>query len=228
MNRKGEAGVPAADSMDQITNFHVNSQYSSLITLDVMQGHFATSSSHINYYIDMTLLKTKRREAKACAKTLAQEYVVTTDIDTIICLDDTDIIGAYLADELANAGRLSTSSQNAIYIMTPEMTTSGQLFFRENYLPMIQGKNVLVLLATATTGKTISTALSCIEYYGGSIAGIAAIFSAAKEANGMKINAIFTTEDIPGYATFPAGKCPMCAAKQPLNAIVNSHGYSKL
>ena len=214
--------------MDNTTSFLVNSQYSNLITLDVTQGHFATSSSHINYYIDMTILKSKRREAKAVAKTLAQEYSVSTDVDAIVCLDDTDIIGAYLADELANSGQISQHSQNAIYILVPEQTTVGQLFFRDNYLPLISGKNVLVLLATATTGKTINTALDCIEYYGGSIAGISAIFSATKEVHGMKINSIFSTDDIPGYGTYSAGKCPMCAAKQPLNAIVNSHGYSKL
>ncbi len=210
------------------TNFlNIYSQYNNLIALHVTPGHFVTSSSHINYYIDMTSLKTRRNEAKAAAKALVQEYVTSTVIDTIICLDGTDIIGAYLADELTSAGILSANINNTVYIITPEQNSVGQLIFRENYMPMIRDKNILVLLATATTGKTVRTALECIEYYGGKIAGVSSIFSAAGEINGQKINTIFTSADIPDYATYKASECPLCQGKKPINAIVNSFGYAK-
>lgn len=208
--------------------FELHSQYNNLITLQIMPGHFATSSSHINYYIDMTSLKARRNEAKAVAKALVQEYVASTIIDTIVCLDGTDIIGAYLADELTSAGILSANIHNTVYIITPEQSSTGQLIFRDNYMSMIQGKNILVLLATATTGKTIKTALECIEYYGGNIVGVSSIFSAAKEIHNQKINTIFTTDDITGYATYPANECPLCKNGTRINAIINSHGYSRL
>ena len=38
--------------------------------LRVAKGHFATSHSHINYYIDVTTQKTRLSEAKAVAKEL--------------------------------------------------------------------------------------------------------------------------------------------------------------
>ena len=41
--------------------------------LRVAQGHFATSHSHMNYYIDITMQKTSLSEANA----LAQEFVAT-------------------------------------------------------------------------------------------------------------------------------------------------------
>ena len=214
--------------MEDTNQFKIYSQYNNLIALKVTPGHFATSSSHINYYIDMTSLKSRRNEAKAVAKALVQEYVASTVIDTIVCLDGTDIIGAYLADELTSEGILSANIHNTVYIITPEQSSTGQLIFRENYMPMIQGKNVLVILATATTGKTLKTALECIEYYGGTIAGVSSIFSAAKDINGQSINTIFTSNDVPGYLTYSAGECPLCKAKHPINAIINSHGYSKL
>lgn len=214
--------------MENTNSFKINSQYNNLISLTATPGHFATSSSHINYYIDMTSLKSRRNEAKAVAKALVQEYVATTVIDTIICLDGTDIIGAYLADELTSAGILSANLHNTVYIITPEQNAMGQLMFRENFLPMIRNKHVLVLLATATTGKTVKTALECIEYYRGTIAGVSSIFSAAKEIHGQRVNTIFTTDDIPNYATYSATECPMCKAGQQINAIVNSFGYAKL
>lgn len=214
--------------MQNTNTFQVNSQYNNLITLNVTPGHFATSSSHINYYIDMTDLKSRRNAAKEVAKALVQEYVATTQIDTIVCLDETNVIGAYLAEELLSAGYLSANLNNSAYIITPEQHSGGQLIFRENYMHMIRGKNILVLLATATTGKTVYTALECIEYYGGKVVGVSSIFSAAKEIHGEKVNTIFTTEDIPNYATHPANDCPMCKAGHPINAIINSHGYSSL
>ena len=214
--------------MENTNTFKIYSKYNNLIALNVTPGHYATSSSHINYYIDMTSLKSRRNEAKAVAKALVQEYVATTVIDTIVCLDGTNVIGAYLADELLSAGILSANLHNSAYIVSPEQHSGGQLIFRENYMSMIRGKNILVLLATATTGKTLHTALECIEYYGGTVAGVSSIFSAANEIHGNRVNTIFTTEDIPDYATHPATECPMCKSGQPIQAIINSHGYSSL
>ena len=155
--------------MENTNTFKVQSTSSNLISLNVTPGHYATSSSHINYYIDMTSLKSRRSEAHAAAKVLATRYAATTIIDTIVCLDGTNVIGAYLADELLNTGILSANLHNTAYIISPEQHSGGQLIFRENYLSMIKGKHVLVLLATATTGKTLQTALECIEYYGGEV-----------------------------------------------------------
>ena len=75
--------------MENTNTFKVQSTSSNLISLNVTPGHYATSSSHINYYIDMTSLKSRRSEAHAAAKVLAARYVATTIIDTIVCLDGT-------------------------------------------------------------------------------------------------------------------------------------------
>jgi len=93
---------------------------------------------------------------------------------------------------------------------------------------MVKGKNVLLLLATATTGKTLNQSLECIEYYGGRVRGIGAIFSAVKESHGIPINAIFSPDDIRGYQTYRFKDCPMCQKEMKVEAIVNAYGYSKL
>ena len=214
--------------MDNTNFLKIYSDYNNLISLNIAPGHFATSSSHINYYIDMTTLKCRSNEARAVAKAMVQEYVASTIIDTIVCMDGTETIGAYLAEELSNAGIMSANAHQTVYIVTPEQTTAGQLIFKDNYMPMIKGKNVLLLLATASTGKTVKTALECIQYYGGAIAGVSSIFSAAQEIQGHKINTIFTTKDFTNYGTYSASECPMCKSGMPINALVNRHGYSKL
>ena len=115
-----------------------------------------------------------------------------------------------------------------MYIVTPEVNPGGQLLFRDNTQPMIRGKHCLLLLASATTGKTVARAAECVQYYGGQIAGVSAIFSASKEVAGVQIHSIFGEEDIPGYRTYEFNHCPLCERQQKIDAIVNSYGYSRL
>ena len=194
----------------------------------VIPGHFATNHSHINYYVDMTIMKSRKSEAAAAASVLARKYSTSTYTDTIICMDGCEVIGAYLADELTASGIMSLNQHQTMYIVTPEVNPGGQLIFRDNMQMMINGKHCLLLLASATTGRTIARAMECIQYYGGIIEGISSIFSASKTVNGMEINYIFGEEDLADYKTFDAAHCPMCAKRQKIDAIVNSFGYSKL
>jgi orotate phosphoribosyltransferase len=215
------------DNLEHKT-MRVSSSYNNTLNIKVVDGHFATNHSHINKYIDMTTLKSRRRMAMAAAKSMSTEYLATTIVDTIVCMDGTEVIGAYLASALTDNGIVSMNQHQTIYIMTPEVHSSGQLIFRDNLQPMIKGKNVLLLLASATTGKTIKQSLECIEYYGGIISGISAIFSATEEVAGHQVHTLFNTKDIPDYMTYPYDKCPMCQAGSKIEAIVNSYGYSML
>lgn len=206
----------------------VYSRYNNSLSVKIIPGHFATNHSHINYYMDMTTLKTRQSMALAAAKSIVHEYVNSTVIDTIVCMDGTEVIGAYLAEELSAAGFMSMNSHKTIYVISPEMNSVGQLIFRDNLQPMIQNKHVLLLLATATTGRTIEQALECIKYYQGSVAGVSALFSAVDEINGHEIHSIFKTDDFPEYQTYTSTECPYCQAGEKLDAIVNSYGYMKL
>ena len=214
--------------MENTNTFKVQSTSSNLISLNVTPGHYATSSSHINYYIDMTSLKSRRSEAHAAAKVLAARYAATTIIDTIVCLDGTNVIGAYLADELLNTGILSANLHNTAYIISPEQHSGGQLIFRENYLSMIKGKHVLVLAASVTTGYTVQGAVEAIRYYGGEPAGIAAIFATETECAGYPVRSIFDPNDLPDYRSYDAHNCPWCKEGKKIDALVNSFGYSSI
>ena len=201
---------------------------SGAVALKVAQGHFATNHSHINYYIDITTLKTRLSDAEAVARELAQKYVTSTVIDTIVCLDGTQVIGTLLAQELTRAGYLSMNAHGTIYVVTPEYNSNSQMIFRDNIQPMIQGKHVIVLMASVTTGITIRKSMECISYYGGMLVGISAIFSAVDEVEGQPVNAVFHKDDIPDYQSCAMHDCPLCKEGRRIDALVNSFGYSKL
>ena len=196
--------------------------------LRVSRGHFATNHSHINYYIDVSTQKTRLSEAKAVASELVSYYTHSTVVDTILCLDGTQVIGTCLADELTKGNYININAHQTIYVLTPEHTSGSQLIFRDSLLSAIKGKHVLILAASVTTGYTAKSAVEAIRYYGGQIAGIAAIFATVDSCMGHPVRSVFNPKDLSDYATYPSHECPMCKSGQKIDALVNSFGYSKL
>lgn len=198
------------------------------IQLKIYPGHFMTPQSHITHYLDLTTMISRSSEAHRVAETLASYYEITTTVDTIVCMDGMEVVGAYLAEELTKNGIFSMNAHQTIYITSPEYDQAGQMIFRDNTKPMIKDKNVLILNGSITTGKTLNRAIESILYYGGHIPGVAAIFSAVNSIAGLEIRSIFHQRDIPEYGTYQAGKCPLCQKQQKIDALVNGFGYSKL
>ncbi len=198
------------------------------VPLRYARGHFATNHSHINYYIDITYQKTRLSEAKITARQLVSHFINNTPVDTILCLDGTAVLGACLADELTKSGFCTINQHQTIYVIEPEYNANSQIIFRENIQPMIRGKHVLILMASVTTGFTAGKSIEAIHYYGGHVAGVAGIYRAVDEAGGYPVRSIYSVEDLPDYQSYDYRECPFCKAGQPLDALVNSFGYSKL
>ena len=180
--------------------------------LRVAKGHFATSHSHINYYIDVTTQKSRLSEAKAVAKELVSAYQHSTIVDTVLCLDGTQVIGTCLANELTKDGFANMNAHQTIYVITPEYTTGSQIILRDNL----------------ATGYTVQAAVEAVNYYGGMVAGLSAIFATTHECMGYPVTSIFDPASLPDYASFDSRDCPMCKAGQHIDALVNSFGYSAL
>ena len=222
------------------------------LALKVTKGHFSSDRFHINYYIDMTDLKMRQRNAEEFAKAIVEKYVkrvtltpviglvseamnqmaatnaTKAPIDTIICMDGCEAIGAYIAKELSEVGFATTNTHKTTYILTPEFDSTGQMVVRENIKPMLKGKHVLVVLATAMSGHTIAKSLRCISSYGGIVEGISCIFSAISEIEGHPVNSVFEASDLEGFRLSEPDNCPDCKAGVKLDAIVNSYGYTVL
>ena len=200
----------------------------SSLFLRVAKGHFATSHSHINYYIDVTTQKSRLSEAKAVAKELVAAYQHSTIVDTVLCLDGTQVIGTCLANELTKDGFANMNAHQTIYVITPEYTTGSQIILRDNLAPMVKGKHVLILAASITTGYTVQGAVGAIRYYGGEPAGVTAIFATVDECAGYPVASIFDPHDLPDYQSYDAHSCPWCKEGKKIDALVNSFGYSSL
>ena len=198
------------------------------LLLRVQKGHFATSHSHINYFIDVTMQKSRLSEAKAIAKELLSYYQTTTIIDTILCLDGMQVVGTCLAEELTNNNFMNLNAHGTIYVVTPEYTSGSQIIFRDTIAPAITGKNVLVLAASVVTGYTVKSAIEAITYYGGRVAGISGIFATVDKYLGYDVASAFNPNDLPGYASFAPHECPLCRAGNRIEGLVNNFGFSKI
>ena len=198
------------------------------VFLRIAKGHFATNHSHTNYYIDVTTQKTRLSEAKAVAKELVSHYRTTTIVDTVLCLDGTQVIGTCLANELTRDGFVNMNAHQTIYVVTPEYTSGSQILFRDNIAPMITGKHVLILAASISTGYSVKSAIEAVKYYGGQVAGLSSIFARVDECQGYPVTSIFNPHDLTDYESYDAYACPYCKAGQKIDALVNSFGYSRL
>lgn len=198
------------------------------VILRAYPGHFITPNAHSNYYLDMTAIKSRTHEARAAAIEFAKKIPPTTVVDTIVCMEGTQVIGAYLADELTKSGFVNVNVYKAINVVTTELSSTGQYIVRDNLKPMFEGKNVIILVATAATGQTIAKVAEAIKYYGAKVRGICSVFSVANTCFGKPIYSLFSVKDLPDYRNTSAEECPMCKNGQAVDAIANPFGYSKL
>ena len=196
--------------------------------LRIARGHFATNHSHINYYVDITYQKTRLSEAKDSARELVSHFINDTPVDTVICLDGTAVLGAFVAEELTNTGFQTLNQHQTIYVVEPEYHGNSQLIFRDNIQPMLRNKHVLILMASVTTGFTAKRAIEAIGYYGGHVAGVASIYRAVDEVEGYPVRSVYSIQDLPDYASYDYRDCPYCKAGEKIDALVNSHGFSAL
>jgi orotate phosphoribosyltransferase len=202
--------------------YDIFSRASGNISVRVIPGHFATKHSHVSHCIDMTAIKSQMNSAKEAAKLLSANFAYTP-VDTIITLDRMKMIGAYMAEELSRAG--INLNQN-IAVISPE-TTEGKMLLRDNFLPYVNNKHVLLLTASASTGQSVHSAIDGIRYYGGMPTGVATVFKGDFECD-VPVASLFGLEDIADYLSYVPQDCPLCRKGVKVDAVVNSYGYSKI
>lgn len=206
----------------------VLSKVKSRLYAEAIPGHFATNHSHINYYIDMSDIKHKQSLAMTAARSIAAR-IPGILVDTILCLEGTEYIGAFLARELTRESLTGINTGRDLFLVEPDSNINGQFTFSDNLRSMVEGKAVFVMVTSASTGQTLRQIAECVEYYGGHVVGNAALFSNISELDGKPVISLFTGADFPNYRTCAHGKnCPACAAGIPLDAIVTPRGYRKL
>ena len=129
----------------------IKSREANDLKLTAYHGHFATRHSHNSHYLDITRMKHECAMANIAAASLANHYVYEKDIDTVVCLDGSEVIGTFLARQLSQKNLFSLSSEKNICIVAPEHDSNGLLIFRDNLRPMVSEKNVLLLIRGSRT-----------------------------------------------------------------------------
>jgi len=208
--------------------FSVSHAKNPIIAINVISGHFTTSNLHTNNYLDFSALKSNSVVARDIAREMAISYLSTTLVDTIVCMERTEVIGAYLAQELQLEGPSVINTGKAIHVVSPINNAYGNLTFPSNQTEIITGKNILLLVATVSSGRSLNRILECLSYYNGNLAGISALFMATPVRTPHKVNALFTSDDIPGYKLYEPGECEICKNTKKLDAIIRSEGYTKI
>ena len=133
-----------------------------IITIRVIPGHFTTSTRHVNYYLDVSELKTNALVARDVARELAIPYLSSALVDTIVCMERTEVIAAFLAQELLQPGTAVMNSGGEIHVVTPVNNASGKMIFQDSVVDWITNKNVLLLDASVSSARAIHIGMDCI------------------------------------------------------------------
>ena len=198
------------------------------INMNVTPGHFTTSHFHLSHYLDLSDMKTNSTIAREVAMELALPYLTTTLVDTIVCMEGTEVIGAYLAEELLQEGTSVVNSGKEIHVVTPMSNVNRKLMFESNIQEFISNRSIIALVSSISSGITLKGALECLSYYGGNVVGISALFNAYQGESEQRIDSLFTHEDVIGYQIYDPGDCQLCKEGQELDAIVVHDGYIKI
>ena len=134
-----------------MSSMRIKSRENPNLEISAFRGHFATRHSHNSHYLDITRMKHEYGMAADAAGILVQHYIYEKQIDTIVCMDGSEVIGTFLAGRLAKNDRFSVNSGRNVYVVTPEYDSNGQLIFRDNLTGMVSGKNVLLLISTVNS-----------------------------------------------------------------------------
>ena len=196
------------------------------IRLAIYPGHYATSHAHVDNYFSMTEVRTDCGMAAEAADMLASHFRYTP-VDTVISLEYTQIIGAFVAKNLSSPGRDINSGAD-IHVVTPQVNSNNQLTFSSDMQPYVTGKNVLLLLSTISTGRSLARAVECIRYYGGNLTGIGSIFSAIGESGDYPVRSIFTSADLAAYNSYRSDECPFCRSGRKLDGFITTAGYTEI
>lgn len=209
--------------------YTITSQRDERVFIHAMPGHYISASNHMNYYIGTSDVKHNHDVSVDAAMLLAQYYNERNiNVDTVLCLYETQVLGAYLAHELSRPNMLNPNPGNKVYVLGGEYDSAGNLIFRDNLKKLINGRDVVVLISCITSGKTVERAIESVTYYGGKVVGVSSIFSAQTAVNGIEVDTIFNREDLPAYQAYSPHDCPHCRAGERVDGISNGYGYSLL
>lgn len=197
--------------------------------LRVAKGHFATAERHCNYYIDVIAQKARLSEAQAVAEELYSYFYANTIIDTILCIDGMEVVGTCIAEKLTRSSYTTYNTHDSVYVIEPEHTSTSQLMFRDNIVPMIKGKHVMIVAASYTSGKTVKMAVEAVKYYGGRVSCVGTIFSTVeKTVDNIPVYSCFDPGFLGDFSSYKSHECPMCKNGEPIDALINGYGYSVL
>jgi len=208
--------------------FSISLEKNPNISMNVIPGHFSTGCCHTNYFLDVGSLKTNAMLAREVARELSVPYLSSTLVDTIVCIENTRVIGAFLAEELLQDGTAVMNAGGEIHVVTPKHNVDEKLVFYDNEIKLIENRNILLITTTVSSGRTLGDALECLSYYKGRVVGIAALFMCSGADLGREIQTLFTSDDVPGYEKYIPGECGICASGIGLEALISSEGYKKI
>ena len=109
-----------------------------------------------------------------------------------------------------------------------QVTSPGAWMVLAACFALLAGILAWAFFGTVSTGKSANRVMEAVNYYGGRLSVVSAVFSAMDSVNGIPVLSVFGKKDLPDYQCSDYHDCPLCRAGQPIDGLVNAFGISIL
>lgn len=141
---------------EEKTIYTITSDRNERVFIHAMPGHFVSSSSHLNFYIGTSDIKHNHDISVDAAMMLARYYHERgIEIDTVLCLYETQALGAYLAHELQRANMLNPNPDSTVYVLGPEYDAQGNIISVIIFASLLQAKEFCFLFLVLQVVKQL-------------------------------------------------------------------------
>ena len=181
-----------------------------------------TSGKHLSEYLNKDALYPHPELASKVCKMLA-ENVKDLEIDAVVG----PALGGIILSQWT-AYHLSQIKRQEILSVYTEKTADGGQELRRGYDKLIQGKKVLVVEDTTTTGGSVKKVVDAARQVGAEVVAVEIMVNRSpKEVTAEYFGAPLYALASQNFPAYDEADCPMCKAKVPINTTVG-HGKKYL
>ncbi|MBM3256750.1 MAG: orotate phosphoribosyltransferase [Candidatus Liptonbacteria bacterium] len=185
----------------------------------ILTGHFVgTSGRHMDTYITKDALFPHTEMVSEVGRMFAEKYK-DVPIDAVVA----PAVGGVILSTWT-AYHLSKFKGKEVLSMFTEKTENNDQVLKRGYDKVVNGKNILVIEDTVTTGGSVKKTIDSVKKAGGKIVDLCLMVNrdpdlVNENSVGMKFSAL---GEYRAYSYDP-DKCPLCERKIPINTEVG-HG----
>jgi orotate phosphoribosyltransferase len=182
------------------------------------EGHFVLTSDdkHTEYYLDKDAIYLHPVKTSLLARKIAEQYR-DSGVEVVIG----PAMGGIILSQWVAYWLSKITGVEVLAVYAKKNENDKDFIIKRGYEKVINGKRILVVEDTLTTGGSVKKVVILVRAFGGEVVGVGAIgnrggVTMAQIANPPRLTALINVE----FKTWAEEDCPLCVQGIPVDANV--------